>query len=264
MVPSVYVTPFGSKIDKSGPVYTPSNRVAGKFTNSFWSIDKDRGIIEINRYSEENPDGYVPFNDNGYPMRITMDYTHHTFYRLSNDGYGNVHFEDKVIVADSTPVYPDATWADIRIINEGGSILEDGKLVFKCRGEVDGDSENVNRPLDVNRPWDVQEGKKAVTWDRCRVYLSYTYNENYFKFNPSISDLRRTYNEAKGNDAKLQKSNDEPYLAPKEALYGRIVWNLAGDTGSGLNNVQYPTDGVTVGRKSWSCEVSGRFYTVED
>lgn len=264
IVPSVYVTPFGAKIDKSGPVYTPSNKVAGKFTDSFWAIDKDRGVIEINKYSDNDPSGNVPFNDSGYPMRITMDYTHHTFYRLSNDGYGNVHFEDKVIVADSTPVYPDATWADIRIVNEGESILENGKFIFKCRGEVEGDSEEVKKPLDVNRPWDVQEGKKAVTWDRCRVYLSYTYDENYFQFTPSISDLRRTYNKAGGNNATLKKSDSEPYLAPKESVYGRIIWNLAGDTGSGLNNAQYPNDGLTVGRKSWSAEVSGRFYVVED
>lgn len=264
LVPSVYVTPYKEKINKDGQVYTPQNKIAGKFTDSYWAIDKDRGVIEINRHSDDNPSGNVPFNDNGYPMRITMDYTHHTFYRLSNDGYGNVHFEDKVIVADSTPVYPDATWADIRIINEGDSILESGKLIFKCRGEVEGNSEEVKKPLDVNRPWDVQEGKKAVTWDRCRVYISYTYDENYFQFTPSISNLRRTYNKAGGNSASLIKSDSEPYLAPKESLYGRIVWNLAGDTGSNLNNVQYPTDGLTVGRKSWSAEVSGRFYTVED
>lgn len=264
LTPSVYVTPFGKSIDKTGPIYSPGSSFSGKFTDSYWAVDKDRGLIQINRYTDNNPDWYVPFNDNGYPMRVTMDYTHHTFYRLSNDGYGNVQFEDKVIVADSTPVYPDATWADIRIINEGDAILESGKLVFKCRGETDGESDEVKKPLDVNRPWDVQEGKKAVTWDRCRVYLSYTYNENYFQFTPSISNLRKTYNDAKGNDASLIVSASEPYLAPKESLYGRIVWNLAGDTGTNLSNVQYPTDGLTLGRKSWSCEVSGRYYVVND
>lgn len=264
LVPTVYVTPIGGTIDKSGTVYRPGDNISGKFTDSYWVVDKDRGLIQINRYNDENPDKYVPFNENGYPMRITMDYTHHTFYRLSNDGYGNVSFEDKVIVADSTPVYPDATWADIRIINEGDAILESGKLIFKCRGEVEGDSEEVKKPLDVNRPWDVQEGKKAVTWDRCRVYISYTFNENYFQFTPSISNLRFTYNAAGGNDASLVVSSVENYLAPKEALYGRIVWNLAGDTGGSLNNVNYPTDGLTVGRKSWSMEVSGKYYVVND
>lgn len=264
LVPTVYVTPIGGTIDKSGTIYRPGDNISGKFTDSYWVVDKDRGLIQINRYNDENPDKYVPFNENGYPMRITMDYTHHTFYRLSNDGYGNVSFEDKVIVADSTPVYPDATWADIRIINEGDAILESGKLIFKCRGEVEGDSEEVKKPLDVNRPWDVQEGKKAVTWDRCRVYISYTFNENYFQFTPSISNLRFTYNAAGGNDASLVVSSTENYLAPKEALYGRIVWNLAGDTGGSLNNVNYPTDGLTVGRKSWSMEVSGKYYVVND
>lgn len=264
MIPSIYVTPYLENIKKDGSLYTPENKVAGKFTDSFWSIDKDRGVVEINKHSDENPSGNVPFNSNGYPMRMTMDYTHHTFYRLSNDGYGNVHFEDKVIVADSTPVYPDATWADIRIINEGDAILENGKLVFKCRGETEGDTEEVKKPLDVNRPWDVQEGKKAVTWDRCRVYLSYTYDDSYFQFTPTISDLRRTYNKAGGNEAMLKKSDSEKYLAPKEALFGRIVWNLAGDTGSQLDNPQYPSDGLVVGRKSWSAEVSGKFYVIEE
>lgn len=262
--PTVYVTPIGERINKDGVIYSPIGTKFGKFTDSYWSIDKDRGLIQINRYNDNNPDYYVPFNDNGYPMRITMDYTHHTFYRLSNDGYGNVRFEDKVIVADSTPVYPDATWADIRIVNEGSAILESGKLIFKCRGEADGDSDDVKKPLDVNRPWDIQEGKKDVTWDRCRIYLSHTFDENYFQFTPSISDLRRTYNAAGGNNASLTVSSSEPYLAPKESLYGRIVWNLAGDTGSKLNNAKYPTDGLTLGRKSWSAEISGRYYVVED
>lgn len=262
--PTVYVTPRFSDIDKSGVIYTVNGDTSGKFLDSYWVVDKDRGVLQINRYNDSNPHYYVPFNDDGYPMRITMDYTHHTFHRLSNDGYGNVKFEDKVIVADSTPVYPDATWADIRIVNEGDAILESGRLVFKCRGEVEGDSEEVKKPLDVNRPWDIQEGKKAVTWDRCRVYLSSTYNENYFQFTPSISNLRRTYNAAGGNNASLVVSSSEPYLAPQSALYGRIVWNLAGDTGNNLNNVQYPTDGLTIGRKSWSAEISGKYYVVED
>lgn len=264
ITPFAYVTPYNKKIDKTGALYYPDTTISGKFTDSYWSIDKDRGVLQINKYTDSVPDKYVPFNENGYPMRITMDYTHHTFYRLSNDGYGNVKFEDKVIVADSTPVYPDATWADIRIINEGDAILESGKLIFKCRGEAEGESEEVRKPLDVNRPWDVQEGKKAVTWDRCRVYLSYTYNENYFQFTPTISNLRKTYNDAGGNNAALSISSSEPYLPPKEAIYGRIVWNLAGDTGQNLNNVRYPTDGLTVGRKSWSAEISGRYYVVED
>ena len=151
----------------------------------------------------------------------------------------------------------------LRIINERFAEEQESIEYKKAKKELI-NSEEVKKPLDVNRPWDVQEGKKAVTWDRCRVYISYTYDENYFQFTPSISNLRRTYNKAGGNSASLIKSDSEPYLAPKESLYGRIVWNLAGDTGSNLNNVQYPTDGLTVGRKSWSAEVSGRFYTVED
>lgn len=262
LVPSVYVTKRFDKINKEGEIHIPNSGISGKFTDSYWIIDKDRGAIEINRTNGSKPWGNVPFNEDGYPMRITMDYTHHTFYRLSNDGYGNVHFEDKVIVADSTPIYPDATWADIMIVNEGDAILENGLLVFKCRGETEGGSEEVRKPLDVNRPWDVQEGKKAVTWDKCRMFVSDTYNTaEDFKFSPTISDLRKTYKKSNKDGASLKRNNK--YLSPKDYIFGRVIWNLAGEADSD-GDASYPTDGLVVGRKSWSAEISGRYYVVED
>lgn len=251
---SAYVTPIGKTINKSGTLYNINS--SGKFADSFWTVDKDRGLIEINRIED------VPFNQdengNSYPMRITMDYVHHTFYRLTNDGYGNVNFEDRVIVADQTPIYNDVTWADIRIVNEGDAILESGILKFKCRGESTDGSDIPNKVLDVNRPWDVQEGIKEETFDKCRVYLSQTWNENYFQFSPTTTKLKETYTLATNNNtgAGLYVSLEAKTFSPRESLYGRIIWNLYGDN-------SYPQSGLTFGKKSWSCEVSGKYYILE-
>lgn len=254
--PSIYVTPKGMSIDKSGVPWTPGDNFSGKFVDSYWKLDPDRGVIEIASGGSLGEYAYVPKD-----MRITIDYIHHTFYRLSNDGYGTVLFENKTIVADSTPVYPDATWADIMIVNEGDAILEAGRLKFTARGETENEqSDKVTKVLDVNRPWDVQEGKKVVTYGRTRVYLSQYYDENYFQFSPSVTNLRNTYNSSTDNESGAEiyvDKSTEPYLSPKKHIFGRIVWNLFGG-GS------YPTDGLTVGRKVWSAEISGKYYTVEE
>lgn len=256
LTPSIYVTPRGMSINKGGVPWIPGDETSGKFVDSYWKLDPDRGVVEIASGGDLGEYAYVPKD-----MRITIDYIHHTFYRLSNDGYGTVLFENKTIVADSTPVYPDATWADILIVNEGDAILEAGRLKFTARGETENEqSGQVTKVLDVNRPWDVQEGKKAVTYGKTRVYLSQYYDENYFQFSPTVTNLRTTYTASANNDSGAEiyvNSSTEPYLSPRKYIFGRIVWNLFGGN-------SYPTDGLTVGRKVWSAEISGKFYQIEE
>ena len=114
--------------------------------------------------------------------RIIAEYSYHTFKRLTDDGFGDLTFNDPVVVADSTPAYPDYTYADICIWNEGEAMLEQGKMTFVPRGyDTDGrdgvvltpDGQNyqtnadiVDQVLDINRPWDIQRGTKDETYDR--------------------------------------------------------------------------------------------------
>ena len=78
--------------------------------------NKDSGILEWDTI------GSIPVG-----RRIIAEYSYHTFKRLTDDGFGDLTFNDPVVVADSTPAYPDYTYADICIWNEGEAMLRTGQ-----------------------------------------------------------------------------------------------------------------------------------------
>ena len=214
---------------------TPSGLIS-----SGYSIDKDRGVVEFidgtSAYNDEF--AYVPKG------RLTLDYFYHSFKRLTNDGYGVLTFRDKTIVADDTPLFPDYTWSDVKIVNEGDAILEDGRLVFISRGyDSDGDG-IIDEVLDVNRPWDVQQGTADETYTKTGMEARQNYTFNIKPTKDEAQTILGTWkNRPFGFDVK-----------PRTHFYGRVVWVIGGTNGN------YPN--VSVGEKSFSAEVQGKFYNV--
>ena len=229
-------------------VVVPSGKIVQLYT---W--DKDRGILEFTDASASGviPGGIIP---SGIPSgelqyafvprgRMFADYDYHTYYRLSNDGYGNFVFYDETLVADSTPQYPDYTYGDIKIINEGGVILEDGLMRFLARGFDSNGDGTVDQVIDINRPWDVQQGTAAETYQKsaAEIRTQYTWATTCSK-----QDAMNILGSWQGRGFPAN-------LYPQQVMYGRVVWVLGGSGGS-----SYPT--TTSGKKAWSSEVSGKFY----
>ncbi|MGQ4893428.1 MAG: hypothetical protein ACP6IQ_02245 [Candidatus Njordarchaeia archaeon] len=236
--PDMYATPFGQTIDKTKTwtVATPSGKITSNYT-----VDKDRGVIE---FYDGQGDGYDEYYYIPKNSRITLDYHHHTFKRLSNDGHGILIFKDETLVADDTPVYPDYTWTDVKIVNEGDAILENGKLKFLARGyDNDGDG-TIDQVLDVNRPWDVQEGTAAETYERTAMEV----RQNY------TFDLTITRDQAYSIVSNWKNKEFGFDIYPRTKFYGRVVWCL-------WMNGSYPQ--TSIGRKTFSAELSGKFYNVE-
>ena len=210
--------------------------------------EKDKGYLEIASAAA------VP-----HGRRIFANYSHHTFQRLGNDGYSDLLFRDSVVVADRTPRYPDYTWRDIKIVNEGDADLEDPQIKFVARG-YDTDSNEaigiigaggVDQVFDVQRPWDVQRGTKDETYEKmaCKVMQNY-------QFPPFQSKER----DDQGNDGAtdiLGDWQDEVWpfdLPARQHVYGRVVLVLGGTSGN-----SYPE--TTAGDKRCSLEFGGRYYT---
>lgn len=212
---------------------------AGKLNNYFF-VDKDRGIIQFNNGVSMSGDEYglVPRG------RMFADYRYHTYQRLGNDGYSDFEFNDSMLIAGITTQYPDYTWGDIKIVNQGDAQLRDGKLIFLARGQVENNV--ITSVLDYDRPWDVQEGTAQQTYDKVAVVIRKNYAWNSYTC---------TRDQAK-NLYKTSGVNTFPdVIKPKEIFYGRIVYCLGGA------NDSYPT--TTAGRKTFSSEISGRFIQVD-
>ena len=211
--------------------------------NYNYSTDKDRGIIQFNDAtgvsSKYNQFTYVPRG------RLFADYRYHTFDRLANDGYSDFQFNDAILVADRTTKYPDYTWGDIKIVNQGDASLQAGEIKFLARGVItDG---VVTQVLDINRPWDVQSGTAQQTYGKtgCLIKKNYQWN--------SYSCTRQQAKSILNNTNRDRFNVDQ--LQPKGILYGRIVICLGGA------NDSYPT--TTAGKKVFSSQIAGKYYQQE-
>jgi hypothetical protein len=242
--PSVYARPSGQLINKASNYIhgyptevSPSGKVSANFT-----VDKDRGLIEFYDGTNEFGDefAYVP------KSRITIDYLAHTYKRLANDGFGNLIFRDETLVADSTPLFPDYTWVDVKIVNEGDAILEDGKLKFLSRGFDTNNDSIIDQVLDVNRPWDVQSGTAAETYDKAAMEIRNNYTWDSFATKAQCMSILSSWKNAPfGFD-----------VYPRERFYGRVAWVLGGTSGG-----SYPS--TSVGKKVFSAEIEGKYYNIE-
>lgn len=252
---SVYITPSGFFITKTN-TWDISNSGSGKIVDKF-TVDTDRGVLEFSPGEDikgETEFHYIPLNS-----RINADYIYHTYKRLSNDGYGVLEFRDKTIVADVTPTYPDYTWNDVKIVNEGDAILENGKIVFTMRGvDTSGDgtfnpsSTSMDQVLDINRPWDVQEGLPAETYQRVGIKVA----KNYSAFptvppRSEVIDIKNSYRDRVFDFGTLNGATDSNVL-PRTRFYGRIGYSLDafGST-------------TSLGKKCFSSVISGNYYNVE-
>ena len=254
--PNVYVLPAGEDALTDtirGKVYEIDGY--GRVTAGV-AWDTDTGMLAFNDLST------VPVN-----LRIVAEYYHHTYQRLTNDGMGDLTFRDPVVVADETPQYPDYTFADIKLVNEGDAMLEDGYMKFVGRGydtansdgvilEPDGDAYKDNdsikdQVLDIDRPWDIQKGTKDETYDRmaCAFSADYIWDRSCPKSGGSDASNKS----ATGILSWKNKSFGD--LAARGKLFGRVVWVLGGTSGN-----SYPTK-TTSGRKRASLEIEGKYYT---
>jgi hypothetical protein len=238
----MYATPSGQQLGKIANYDFTAPKPSGKVSSNF-TVDKDRGVVEFNSGVGSGHDEmfYVPVD-----YRLTMDYYHHTYKRLTNDGYGTLTFKDSTVVADSTPLYPDYTWVDVKLINEGDAILESGALKFLSRG-YDADNDGImDQVLDVNRPWDTQEGTKEETYDKVAMEVRTNYT---FSVKPTKTEAMAILSQWKNRSFGFD-------FYPRTRAYGRICWVLGGVSGS-----SYPT--TSVGRKTFSAEIEGKFYSVQ-
>ena len=227
---------------------------SGKLT-TLYTIDKDRGILQFTDASASGvlPPGVIPsgIHPSGLEYafvpkgRMFIDYNYHTYLRLSNDGYGNFTFYDETLVGDSTPQYPDYTYGDLKIVNEGDSILEDGRMRFVARG-YSSDGQTIDQAIDINRPWDIQQGTADETYNKCAAEIS-----TYYMWNATCS---------KSQAMSILGSWQNRYFGfdvyPQQVFYGRAVWVLGGPGGS-----SYPV--TTAGKKCWSSEMEGKYYNIQ-
>ena len=204
----------------------------GRLSNGYM-LDKDSGILTfLNNSTFEIPKG-----------RLFANYMHHSFYRLTSDGYGDLYFYGSGILvpAADTTSYSDWTYVDLKIVNEGTNTLQDGTLQFLSRGYITKGSV-VDTVLDNNRPWDVQEGSVAETVQRAGASYSRDYS------NLSVANRVNAYNSTKSQSCVFGT------LAPKATTYVRVFWCIANDE-NGTSWID-----CTKGSKVFSSELSGRYY----
>lgn len=212
---------------------TASNDSSGKFTA--FSMDNDTGILTVNANYVTPPRG-----------RLFADYYYHTFYRLTSDGYGDLYFYGNGILvpASSTNAYTDWAYVDLKIVNEGSNTLNDGMLTFLARGYITKGSV-VDTVLDMNRPWDVQEGTTAETVNRTgAVYAT------------SFSNLVSRYpaNRSQAFSARSSQTLAFGTIEPKQTIFVRVFWCIA-QNAAGTAWVD-----TTRGSKTYSGELSGSYF----
>jgi hypothetical protein len=242
--PNMYVTPSGQTVNKNANYihgYPTPVSASGKIS-SYFTVDKDRGLVEFNDGTSVHSDefAYVPSG------RLTLDYYHHTYKRLSNDGYGTLIFRDSTVVADDTELFPDYTWIDVKFVNEGDATLEDGKLTFLSRGYDNDNDGTIDQVLDVNRPWDIQQGTAEETFEKAAMEASESY----------LFDSFCTKEQAKTILSDWQDASFGFDVYARDICYGRVVWVLGGTSDS------YPS--TSVGTKTFSAELEGRYYNIEE
>lgn len=224
VVPTGIVADYEALYDEVGGVGDFGKIIRG------YSINKDLGLIEFT--------GRVPYG------RLLANYYYHTYYRLTNDGYGDLFFYDPSLVPDSqVAMYTDWTYVDLKLINEGGNTLTNGQLKFLTRGYVSA-SGTVDRVLNNNRPWDVQIGTDAET-------VNVTGGIAQTQHSTFESPSRRAALTARGNQSVAFGT-----LLPKGITYVRVYWCLS-ENEAGTSFVE-----TTRGRKLYSAELSGLYYTL--
>jgi hypothetical protein len=215
--------------------------------------DKDRGTVEI------TPSGASPSG-----RRLSASYSNHTFTRLSNDGFGDLTFRDKIIVPDVISQFPDFTYTDVKIVNEGNADLQDMQVKFVPRGYDTNNDGNVvltgdavvDQVLDINRPWDVQKGTKEETYEKMAMAIRPTYD-----FNAALSKSDGGSSDGLQPNATavaiLSTWQNRSYgvLDARGKAFGRVVWVLGGSAGT-----SYPAS-VSSGEKRCALEVSGKYYS---
>ncbi len=236
---ALYVGPSGvvpSTSDKERVFETDGDR--GRVSTGY-TWDKDRGVVEIDS-------DHVPASGH----RLYADYQHHTYTRLSNDGYGDLTWRDSVVVADVTPLYPDYTFTSVKIVNEGDAMLENAKFKFVPRGyDTNNDGQvviaegSVDSVLDVNRPWDIQRGTRLETYDKMAMQIDANYLWTRSMAKADAMTILGVWKDKVYGD-----------IAARSRVFGRAVWVLGGSGGS-----SYPT--TSAGRKRTSLEATGRFYS---
>jgi hypothetical protein len=243
----VYAAPSGSIIPTpSGKTHLYEVDGYGRYIQHF-TWDQDRGLVEFSS-------GYVPVG-----RRVVSDYYHHTLLRLNSDGFGDLVFHDKVLVPDLTPYFPDYTWADVKIVNEGNAEVAGFQVKFVPRGhDTNGDgnatftgSNVVDQVLDINRPWDIQVGTKDETFDKMAMNIQPHYL--FPRICPRTGGTGT--NATAGATAILGTWKNRVYgtVAARSKAFGRVVWVLGGSGGS-----SYPA--ISAGKKRTSLEASGTYY----
>lgn len=226
----------------------------GRMVSGF-AWDKDRGIVTITP-SGIGPSGNVPYN-----QRMTSDYFYHTYQRITSDQYGDLVFHDKVLVADLIPNFPDYTWADVKIVNEGNTTLEDLQLTFVPRGyDTDGDgnvtltgNNVVDQVLDINRPWDIQLGTKDETYTKMAMAINTAYI--WPRQCPRLGGDGNAGTSGAGAIFSTWANKVFGNVSARQTVFGRAVWILGGSSGSG-----YPS-AITAGQKRCSIEAQGKYYS---
>ena len=237
---SMSVVPTGIVPNYSN-IYSFQNEAQnfGRIVSNF-SANKDKGTIS---FSSVVPQG-----------RIFASYTYHSYYRLSNDGYGDLLFYDNALVPSSdysTTGLKDWTYVDLMIYNEGSNSLSDGVMKFMSRGYVEssGSSQTVTQVVDENRPWDVQSGTIAETVNRTGANFNVSYTGLTAKTRAAA--VTAVNNTSSGGVAFGQT------MLPRSKAYIRVYWCLAQNDSSSPSYVT-----TTRGQKLWSSELSGRYFVV--
>lgn len=210
---------------------------------------------KITSGAETNKDkGTITFAS-GVPLgRIFASYTYHSYYRLTNDGYGDLYFYDNALVPSSdysTTGLKDWTYVDLMIYNEGSNSLSDGVMKFMSRGYVEssGSSQTITQVVDENRPWDVQSGTISETVNRTGASFSVSYNGLAGKTRGAAVNA---INNTSSGGVSFGSS-----MLPRSKAYIRLYWSLATNDNSSPNYVT-----TTRGKKLWSSELSGRYFVV--
>lgn len=195
--------------------------------------------------------------------RIFADYFCHSFYRLTDDGYGNLYFYDDVIIPDKSENYPDFTYVDLKVVNEGEATLKNGKIKFTFRGIASGTtSTTITSVLNPDRPWDVQSGTPEETFDQVGGVVSVDYNFPEMDWNNALAIYEGAVDvdentKLTGGKTEINFGVD---MDKKKEIYLRVVWTMF--KGGNEYSPEYITP-TTAGEKCFSGEIEGSFYTVQ-
>ena len=234
LTPVVAVVPHGAMLDAT-KVYNKRLGLAEGKISTGYSLEKDTGILEF------LPAAEVPAG------RLLGSYYHHSFYRLTSDGYGDLYYYGSGTLYPMDDDGEKRSWAyvDVKLVNEGTNTLNSGTLQFLARGYVTGGSV-VDQVLDMNRPWDVQEGSVGETVNRTGAKYSTRYAN--FSTGDYVANLANAV-KARGNQTCTFGT-----LAPKGRVFVRIFWTIATNANGGA------WISCTRGRKLYSAEISGTYF----